>query len=238
MDFTDRMNPFLVKELRQGLRSRLFVSLLLWIQASMCVLTALRLFAGEVVFFRGGLDAFYWVNIVVLLHILLPLRHAFAGDDDFAAGNYDLLRITPTPPDHIMWNKFKCVMRLMLICVASILPYQMLRYFFGHTDIIEELCMIGIVLINGAVFTLWGLVTSSCSGAWRIVLGLIMPITVAIGDSLSMGAVDAMFEGHFHPVSAALIVMAFIYFFVGGISIAIASSRYDFDVMYPPAYRL
>src|SRR4029077_2122174 len=76
-DFADWLSPILVKELRQGLKSRIFVSSFIVMQAVMIVTMGLRLLdqpTGPGAGGFGAFDGFFWAMLWIPLLVLMPAR--------------------------------------------------------------------------------------------------------------------------------------------------------------------
>lgn len=228
-DFSDRLNPFLVKELRQGLRSRVFVGGLIGLQAALALITIGRVTADDASF--HPLDAFYWLLIVILLHIILPLRDLFKGDTDRRKDNWDLLVITVQNGDGVLWGKWSSIVAQMLICWFSILPYELLRYYIVDHEIIFELIALVGLLVNGFIAAVWGLLISSLPAMGRYFMALMMIPTVLVANGLSfVGIVSSIDTGNDFEGAVAV---GMVYLIVAAISYGITAGRYDYDMQQP-----
>lgn len=229
-DFSDRLNPFLVKELRQGLRSRVFVFGLMGLQTALAFVTMARIIAEDDPTTRS-FDVFYWLLIGTLLHLILPLRDLFKGDTDRRKENWDLLVVTLQNGDGVLWGKWMSMISQMLICWLSILPYQLLRYYIVEHEIMLELMALIGLLVNGMVAALWGLLVSSLPAAGRYITALLMIPGVLFGNCFAfIGAVIAI-DRSGEP--ERLVSVGMIYLIVAGISYGITSGRYDYDMQQP-----
>jgi hypothetical protein len=180
-DFPDWFSPLLVKDLRQGLRSRWFVAVFLWVQLSMVTLVAVHLLYGVDV--REGLPGMYqsylmnvlfFSNITLVLHVLIPLRGVFLSDSDVDPGNLPLLRVTGVLSRRIAVSKLVVTMFMVLLAMMAMLPYVTLRYFLSGVDIIGDfmsLCWIG---VGAGVIAAWGLLLAIMPAVWRAVVGALL----------------------------------------------------------------
>lgn len=218
-DFGDWLNPFLVKELRQTLRSHVFVICMLWVQASMTLITGLRLASTS-----PWADIYYWVSIVFMLHLVLPFRHAPGGDPDLKPENYELLAVTPRSNERTMNSKWLSTMSLMLLLVSSLLPYQLIRYYAGGVDIVAECVALAVIVLNGAVYSLWAIFVSTFAPIARAVLLLMLLPGVLFCDSLAISAV--MSSG---TRADTWVSFGALYLVISICSIGFTSSRFDFD---------
>lgn len=228
-DFSDRLNPFLVKELRQGLRSRVFVFGLLGLQSLLGILSLARL--NESWIDGSDVDRYYWLSIGTVLHLLLPLGGIWTGDHDRLPGNWDLLVMTGRSGERIMLGKWVTIVTQMALCWITVLPHQLLRYFSGGTNVVVEVVALTGLLINGLVFSLWGLLVISLSPAGRLILGLLMAPVVAIADLLSIVIVAVSMDRTGQAEGPVIVGM--IYLITALISFGITAGRYDYDMQQP-----
>lgn len=228
-DFSDRLNPFLVKELRQGLRSRVFVFGLLVLQSLLGILSLARL--NESWIDGSDVDRFYWLSIGTVLHLLLPLGGIWKGDHDRLPGNWDLLVMTGRSAERIMLGKWITIVTQMALCWITVLPHQLLRYFSGGTNVVVEVVALTGFLINGLVFSLWGLLVASLSPAGRLILGLLMAPVVAIADVLSIVVVALSMDRTGQAEGPVIVGM--IYLTTALISFGVTAGRYDYDMHQP-----
>ena len=229
-DFSDRLNPFLVKELRQGLRSRVFVFGLMGLQAALAFVTMARIIAEDDPTTRS-LDVFYWLLIGTLLHLILPLRDLFKGDTDRRKENWDLLVVTVQNGDGVLWGKWLSMISQMLICWLSILPYELLRYYIVEHEIMIELLGLTVLLVNGMVAALWGLLVSSLPAAGRYVTALLMIPAMFVGNACSFVGVVTVIDHSGEP--GQLLAVGMIYMMTAVISYGLTISRYDYDMQQP-----
>ena len=229
-DFSDRLNPFLVKELRQGLRSRVFVFGLMGLQTALAFVTMARIIAEDDPTTRS-FDVFYWLLIGIVLHLVLPLGGIWTGDHDRLPGNWDLLVMTGRSGERIMLGKWVTIVTQMALCWITVLPHQLLRYFSGGTNVVVEVVALTGLLINGLLFSLWGLLVVSLSPAGRLILGLLMAPVVAIADLWSIVVVAVSMDRTGQAEGPVIVGM--IYLITGLISFGITSGRYDYDMQQP-----
>ena len=156
-DFSDRLPPMLVKELRQGLRARIFVAVFL----------GLQLFLGLVMLLAttaSGLDGagqvisqiiFLFFSLAVL--VVQPLRGMNALYGEIKSSTIDMMVLTRLSARRIVIGKWAAVVGQTLLLFISIVPYLILRYFFGGMNLFAEIL---------ALFSLF--VLSSCLTAFNV----------------------------------------------------------------------
>lgn len=190
MDFADWLSPILVKELRQGLKTKMFITTFILIQVVMILITGLQLLevshggSGSGKGFSAFFAAFLWIPLL----ILMPARGLTAVSEELKVNTLDLVQLTHLTAFRIVLGKWVALVAQTILVVTAILPYAVLRYFFGEVDIIADLAIIGSLLLSSMVLTAGALALSSAHIAVRIliVLGLFVAMIV-------MGAV--IFEG-------------------------------------------
>lgn len=171
-DFGDWLNPMLVKELRQGLKTKMFVIVFVMVQLTMALLMGFRLLAqrdptGTT---AGMLDGLFWTTVGAALLGLMPLRALTAISEEEKANTLHLVQLTRLSSTRIVWGKWIALVSQTLLLTVAILPYAVLRYFFGGVDIVGD--MSGLLWMFGGslVATAACLVLSTHPLATRIVL--------------------------------------------------------------------
>lgn len=193
-DFPDWFSPMLVKDLRQGLRSRWFTVVFIWVQASMCGLVAYQTAFSSVStpdFIRSGImHVLFFGNITLILHLLLPLRVVFMADADVLPGNLPLLRLTGLFSERVAMSKFLVGMFLMFVTLMSMLPYVLVRYYLNHVEIAAELVAVLWLAISSAIVNAWALLLSILPTVVRAVLTAVLLIFVfPIFEALVWGSI-------------------------------------------------
>lgn len=176
-DFSDRLPPMLVKELRQGLRARTFVGVFL----------SLQLFLGIVMLFATtatGLDGageavsriiFLFFSLAVL--VVQPLRAMNALHSEIKTTTIDMMVLTRLNARRIVAGKWAAIVGQTLLLFVSIIPYLILRYFFGGMNLFAELLALGSMFLLSACVTAFNVGLSS--NAAIIVRG-ILPLALAV----------------------------------------------------------
>jgi hypothetical protein len=136
---SDRLNPMLVKELRQGMRRWTFACVFLSLQVLMLTST---LFAVPTVVknndSREVISFLFWVPTVIMLLVAMPLRGLSAMTDEVKNRTFELLLVTRLSAWRIASGKWLSLVVQTWILVVGLLPFLALRYF-GGADLIREL---------------------------------------------------------------------------------------------------
>ncbi|WP_078811378.1 hypothetical protein [Prosthecobacter debontii] len=181
-DFSDRLSPMLVKELRHGLRTRIFTSMLIVFQLGMILLISTVMMGApmEVV------GTLFWSLSLLALLGAFPLRGFNALTSEVQGGTLDMLRLTSIPAFRIVWGKWLALFCQVLLLAASLLPYMVARYQFGGVEVAQEaLALAMAVLISAIATAAYVALSSQRSLVLRLflaagVIGLLMPATGVI----------------------------------------------------------
>ncbi|MDB6120555.1 MAG: hypothetical protein JWO08_4336 [Verrucomicrobiaceae bacterium] len=170
-DFADWLPPMLVKELRQGLRAKMFVSAFVAVQAVMIILLGFRLtgvMGGD--YLPDHVDDYQWLAIGATLLILLPVRGLTAISEETAQKTLDLMQLTSMSTTRLVWGKWCALASQTLLLVVALLPYQVLTYFFGEVDVFANLQLLGWLVLASLVLTALCIALSSAHGWVKFVL--------------------------------------------------------------------
>jgi len=152
-DFPDWISPMLVKELRQGLRSRVFISAFLIVQALLvfnALIGMLTVADNNRPDFSNG---FFWFLFVLPVLGILPLSGFTALDSERKANTLDLIFLTKLTAWRLLLGKWVALMAQILLLATTILPYTVLRYFLGGVNLGTDFTVIAAVLAGSAVFS-------------------------------------------------------------------------------------
>lgn len=146
-DFADWLSPVLVKELRQGLRTKTFAGIFIGVHQIMITIIAIWLASlatsqnpGQT---HSEIEGFFWSLIGFALIIAMPLRGLAALSTEIKAKTLDLVQMTRMSAFRIVTGKWLAVAAQSALIVVSVLPYAALRYFFGRVDVVSDLKVIG-----------------------------------------------------------------------------------------------
>lgn len=186
-DFSERIHPMTVKELRQGLRARKFVVPFISIHIVMVAACALEYFivtdmASGSSTFAGADDnlirygLIYWCVAYFMMLFVIPATRFFDLQQEFSGRNAELLLLSGLSRWQIVRGKWVFSVALSVLVFVSILPYLFLRYFFGGFELVEHLLIGGALLLNNAVFCAMVIGAS----AYRNYLGRVSLILAAL----------------------------------------------------------
>lgn len=182
-DFPDWLSPIVVKELRQGLKSRAFVSIATLLQGGMAfmfVIAALTAMSPG----GSGVDAlsgFFWFMLWVPLVFVMPGRALQAVVEETKVQTLELVQMTRMQSLRIVFGKWCALTVQSFLLVLAILPYFVLRYFFGGVDLVNDLVNLLSLLGMSMLLTAAGLAASTLKPGLRIVLVIIGAGVMLIG---------------------------------------------------------
>lgn len=181
-DFSDRLSPMVVKELRHGLRTRLFTSILIVFQLGMILLTSTVLLGAPM----EVISSLFWSLSLLAILGALPLRGFNALTSEAQGGTLDMLRLTSIPAFRIVWGKWLALFSQVLLLACSLLPYMVARYQFGGVEMGQEgLALFLAVVVSGIATAAYVALSSQRALILRLflsagVLLMLIPPTVFI----------------------------------------------------------
>ena len=148
-DFSDRLSPMLVKELRQGLKSPVFTWGLIAMQMALAIMALVAMDNGN----DRDANEFFWWSAAGIVCVLLPLRVANALRDEMGGNTLDTLVLTRLSAWRITLGKWLATSALQVLVAMTVLPYLIMRYFAGGVNMPMELAWLGIYVLFGLLVT-------------------------------------------------------------------------------------
>jgi hypothetical protein len=225
-DFADWLSPMIVKELRQGLRANAFVAVFLILQVlmifSMLLMVANSNYDAEN-FSASNYDGLFWGVMGILLLFVMPLRALGAISGELKMNTLELIHLTRLSSSKILFGKWSSLMLQSLLLVAAVLPYFVLRYFFGGVDIVNDLRAFGLMLLLSGVVTAFMLALSTAPVAIRILF--LVPLGLP-----AIGITQIIIQLIFTPYMRAG--------FFGGVALSSGSAFYALFAFYAACYTM
>jgi len=178
-DFSDRLPAMLVKELRQGLRAKTFVIVFLTLQAILALVLLGSLGAA-----RSPQSAGHFISGVIFLFfsyavlVIQPVRGIGALHREIQGNTIELMVLTRLNAWRIVLGKWVSLVSQSALLLAAIVPYLILRYWFGDMNLFGELMLLGLVFVASAVLTAV-IVGISCVPS--VILRGLIPLLAAAG---------------------------------------------------------
>ncbi len=185
-DFPDALSPMVVKELRQGLRTRLFAGVLLVLHSLMLVITLISGAAEN----ASDVDGMRTSLMVLVLCMILPLRGFSALAGEIQQNTMDMLVLTRLSALRIVFGKWASLAAQLTLVAVSLLPYIVARYLYGAQDLVADMLMLGVYWILGLVITAAVVCLSTQKAFWLRAVVVLMfgfvPFWVGVMFAASM----------------------------------------------------
>ncbi len=173
---SDLLSPMLVKELRQGIKSKGFMFAFLLMQGLMvfCVLMYLTAVVSE--HDASSFNTLFWFCLGATLIVITPLRAMGALNQEIKSNTIELIFLTRLGAWRIVAGKWLALFWQALLLTSGALPYLIFRYYFGGVNIADDLLVLFYMLLGSAVLTAVGVCLSAFSLWLRafVVVGVII----------------------------------------------------------------
>lgn len=201
VDFPTWLPPMLVKELRQGLRTRGFVGAVVIFQLVMVLLMLGALISGRL---TGGairavafnsVNTFFWVLLTMQLLIGTPFRGLAALRTEIDTRSIDLLMLTRLSAWRIVIGKWGSLFAQGLLLAVAMAPYGVVRYFGGSVNLTEDAVRCLGLLGLCAVFTAMAIWTSGLPRGFQVVLPVVLVASfqfIAVAGRIGGGPFPAL----------------------------------------------
>jgi hypothetical protein len=222
----ERLNPILVKETRQALKSRQFIvtfSLLL-LAAWVCTIVGVALIGQPLWYGANGREMFfvYYMVLAFALVIIVPFGALRSLASEHEEHTYELLSITTLGPRQIVSGKLGSSIVQMIIYLSAISPCLAFTYMLRGIDFPTILFIVVCTVLGSLGFAVSGLLIGTLSTAkhWQVVLSVAAVVGLFImfyaacaiaGSFLSFSEVPFT-EPQFWPVCAAFLTAYLSYF--------------------------
>jgi len=187
-DFPAWLPPMLVKELRQGVQSGVFIWTFLLLQGALFLLfSVFTLARADSLDEQASLAFFFWTAAVAALVLLVPLRGLGAIGGERRGNGLDLLQITRLSATRIVTGKWIAIVAQLFLVAVTFLPYVVVRYFFGGVDVLGQIEILGWIVAIGSVVAAAAVALSALPLWLRIGIvvvlgGLSLPVLAEIID--------------------------------------------------------
>jgi len=105
--------------------------------------------------------------------VIQPLRGIGAVSSEVKAGTIDLMVLTRLSAWRIVFGKWVALVSQSALLLTAIIPYLILRYFFGEMDLFAELLLLGCVFLGSMLFTA---ITVGMSASSSVLIRGILPV--------------------------------------------------------------
>lgn len=180
---SEYLNPILVKETRQALKSKQFLitfTLLLilgWGWSLLYLSIQYMQFGGGVAYAPqgAGMLAGYYVVLSFPLIIIVPFTAFRSLSVEREDGTHELVAITTLRPYQIVGGKLGSAILQMLIYLSALAPCMAFTYMLRGIDLMLIVMVVGHLLVVSVFLSVLGLcfATVTTVRAWQMVLGVI-----------------------------------------------------------------
>ncbi len=182
-----------VKELRQGLRTRLFGLVMVILHLLLVLIT---LISGASENARAdSLTGVFDSIVTLVLCIIMPLRGFSALADEMRSNTMDMLVLTRLSSWRIVTGKWAAIASQSALIAISISPYVVSRYIFGGLDLFGELSALGLKWLIGCVLAAAVVCLSTQRQFWLRALLIGVPLLFGFFGMMSMAFIGRMGGG-------------------------------------------
>ncbi len=242
--WSDRLNPLVVREVRQALKTRTFLLvfllllLLTWVGSSIGVIaTSQQAHAVEL-----GPQFFAWYLIALLICLLFatPAGAFFSMSHEFRDRAFEVLAISTLSPRKIINGKLNGAFVMTLVYASVLSPYLCLSYLLGGISLAMLALTMAWLLLASYTMTLFAIMLGSlATKPWIEVVNLVILLAAStITSAISYGVLGELgFRGG-GVVEMAFALGCFLVFilFAALISYGVAQSQLT-PTFIPLTYR-
>lgn len=152
-DFSDKLSPMLVKELRQGMRARGFTMLFLIFQG---LLAFILLTAGSVSSMDNAgsfASGVIFTLFIFAALVIQPMRGANSLSAEVTANTIEMMALTRLTAWRIVFGKWIAIISQTALILITIIPYLILRYFFGGMVMLGEMVFLALIFLTSMSLT-------------------------------------------------------------------------------------
>lgn len=189
-DFSDRLSPFLVKELRAGLRTRGYQAIFLVSLTGLTVFGILSLNTPELVDETAGV---IHGTLFTLLAVIMPFLSLDAIAAERRGKKLEPLILSPLTGRNVVHGKWIIAALQSAMLAAIVTPFLVLRYFSGGADIVADLGLTLIAFSAGLVGNAFMLCASGLLRENHGALNALVKVVATLMMLYGGGIASAMF---------------------------------------------
>lgn len=195
---SDWANPILVKETRQALKSRQFVTTFMLLLAAAWLVSALGLLlAGDAVEFgavgRWFFQVYYTVLAVAVL-IIVPFGAYRSLLNERDENTFELLSITSLTPRQIVWGKLLSALLQALIFYSALAPFMAFTSLLQGFDLAQSAFLLVVTLLVSLGYSMIALMLSTLARkkhlqsliSLGLLAGVVLGFVSTLGFSFSL----------------------------------------------------
>ena len=192
MRFEDRLNPILVKEVRQALRGKYF-RVLFWITLFVGTLIGLGVVAGSVSSGSSDAGRVFFMSIFGVLaaavHCFVPFSAFLSTSSEWDENTYDLLIISNLRPRQIVQGKLLSALIQSLLYYSTFGPFLVFAFLLNGIDLGSVLVILAGSAATSVTLTLVGIAASSLATnkVMRIVVMALFGVGLIAAWGMTLG---------------------------------------------------
>jgi hypothetical protein len=200
------LNPILVKECRQALKSKQFVitfSLVL-LCAWLWSIAGIAMLGPGVYYSFDGTEMFYGYYMILAFPLLVIVPYgafrSLAGEREDRT--FELLSITTLSPRQIVSGKLASAVVQMVVYLSAVSPCLTFTYMLRGIDIVSIVFILVYVCAGSLAFSLVALLLATVSRErhWQVVISLAVVVALCFGFFLSCAACYELLRSGSFPV--------------------------------------
>jgi ABC-type transport system involved in multi-copper enzyme maturation permease subunit len=172
-DFSDRVSPMLVKELRQGMRAKAFIALFLSLQIFLAVILLSAAAASTSDHVGSTISGIMFTFFAIAVLVVQPLRGTGALSSEVKGNTIDMMVLTRLSAWRIVFGKWVAIVSQSALLLSTIIPYLILRYFFGGMNLVSEIVLLLLMFLTSMALTA---VTVGLSGCASVIIRSLLPM--------------------------------------------------------------
>lgn len=232
---SDLFNPILVKETRQSLKSRQFIStflLLLGVSWVAALLFVLGVVGQTVAPGRELFQIFYFVLVVTVL-VVVPFAAYRSLQSERDHHTYEVLSVTTLKPRQILLGKLGSAVVQMFIYYSALMPFISFTYLLRGIDFPTILYFLGIGFVESIAISLVALTASTFSSQrqWQVLttFGVLWLLVASTGLTLQSLRMKPEFNNAEFWFENASVLVAMLGYGLLLEQIAVAQLTFDSD---------
>ena len=163
----------LVKELRQGLRTRSFIGVFLALQIILGVILLSASAAATSDDAGSTISNIIFIFFAIAVLVVQPMRGITTLSSEIKGNTIDMMVLTRLSAWRIVTGKWFAIVSQSALMLTTIIPYLILRYFFGGMTLFGEIVLLAMIFIISATLTA---VTVGLSASGSVILRSILPM--------------------------------------------------------------
>ncbi len=191
----DRINPILVKEVRQALRGRYFRNIFWLTVVAATAISVLSILSASSEDYFGPLGpAFFSINygvLVAAINAFVPFWAFQSMSSEWEENTYDLLSISNLRPRQLLLGKALAAWVQSLLFFCAFVPFLVSTFLMGGVDLLSIAVILTATLLLSAALSIVALAVATF-GRSRVVRAILAIAVIALLLLLAIGTASAM----------------------------------------------